>query len=342
MKILKKDLRQGLVKLQITNQEDLWYLSHIVEENDVIRGSTERKIKIGQEPNIKTVRKKVFLEIKTEKIEYEPEHNALRLLGTITSGPDDISLGSYHSFNLQERDEIEIQKDWASYQLDKLEEATKESKNILLVVFDREQAKLAELKKTGYTLLTEIKGDVQKKGFETDSNNFYKELSAVIEEYSKKYKKIIIASPAFWKEYLIKELTEETNKKVVQATISSVDNTSFKELLKRDELLRVLQDYRASEEEIIIEKIMKHIQEEKACYGFLDCQEKVSIGNVELLAVSEEYLKTFKEKGKYKEVDGLLKLCEQMNGEIKIITDKEAMKKLDSLGGIAGILRWKS
>lgn len=342
MKLLKKDLRLGIIKLQVTNEEDLWYLSHIVEQNDLVSGSTERKIKIGQEPNIKTVRKKVFLEIKAEKVEYEPENKSLRILGTITSGPEDVSLGSYHSFNLEIRDEIQITKKWMSFQIEKIEEATKDSSDFLIVVFDRELAKIGELKKTGYKEIVELKGDVSKKGMEGQANTFYKDLSKIILEYSERYQKIILASPSFWKEYLIKELKDEVIKKIIQTTVNSVDDTSIKELLKRDDLKKTLENHRASKEELLVENIMKHISDEMACYGFSDCKEKVSLGNVSEIVVSENYLKEMKEKEKYFEIDGLLKSAENINCKIHILTDKETMKKLDSLGGVAGILRWKA
>jgi protein pelota len=342
MKILKKDLRLGIIKIQVTNEEDLWYLSHILEQNDLVSGSTERKIKIGQEPNIKTVRKKVHLEIRAEKVEYEPENKSLRILGVITFGPEDVSLGSHHSFNLELRDEIQITKKWMSFQIEKLEEATKDSSDFLIVVFDRETAKIGELKKTGYKEIVEIKGDVSKKGIDNQSNTFYKDLSKIILEYSEKYQKIILASPAFWKEYLIKELKEEVTKKVIQTTVNSVDDTSIKELLKRDDLKKVLENHRASKEEFLMENIMKNISLDMACYGFLDCKEKISLGNVSEILVSENYLKEMKEENKYFEIDSLLKSAEDINCKIHILTDKEAMKKLDSLGGVAGVLRWKT
>ncbi len=344
MKTLFKDLKQGIIKIKITDPEDLWYLSDIVEEGDLIKGQTERKIKIGEEPNVKTVRKTVFLEINVEKTEYEPG-SLLKVLGKVTQGPEDVSTGSYHSFNIGEESIITVKKEsWPSYLLKKLEEGEKAKSKALLVVFDREQGKIAELTNTGYKIITSISGDVQKKQYEQEEKgSFYKELAKKIEEHAerKKYDYIVIASPAFWNEYLEKELTENVKKQIVKATVSSSEENAFKELLKREELKKAFKNYKSSEELKEIERILEGISKDKACYGFKDCKEKVELGAVDILLVSDSYLKKAKKEGRYKEIDFALKQCETMKGKVTIISGEEGCEKIDSLGGIAGLLRWK-
>ncbi|MCF7871975.1 mRNA surveillance protein pelota [Candidatus Woesearchaeota archaeon] len=343
MKILGKDLKKGNIGIRITDEEDLWSLSHIISEGDLIRGKTERKIKIGSDENFKVVRKTIFLKIKTEKVEYEPENNSLRVLGTIIEGPEEVSIGSHHSFNIEIRDTINIEKNWALYDLKKLEEATKPKSQILLVAFDREEVMFGITKRNGYDLLSEFKGDVQKKDEQDEKKgNFYKEISKQIEEYNSRYTpdKIIIASPAFWKEYLEKEINKEIKKKILKANISEVNKTSFNELLKRPELNKALENERTSRELQAIENIMTAINHEKACYGIKETKQKINEGAVKFLVISENMLKKMKDENKYEEIDNLLKLAQSMQSEISFIIGKEPMQKLDSLGGIAGTLRW--
>jgi stalled ribosome rescue protein Dom34 len=91
-----------------------------------------------------------------------------------------------------------------------------------------------------------------------------------------------------------------------------------------------------------IENLLKAIREEKAFYGFDDAKEKITLGSAESVIVSETFLKEMKQKNKYQEIDSLLRIAEDMNAKIIILTDKEMMKKIDSLGGIAGVTRWKT
>ena len=113
MKLLFKDIKKGEIRIKIENQEDLWYLSNSVDEGDLIKGKTLRKIKIGEKDqrSLKIIKKPVFIEIMAEKIEFAKDSSNLRLLGKITQGPEDVPLGTHHAFNLEENSIITIIKE---------------------------------------------------------------------------------------------------------------------------------------------------------------------------------------------------------------------------------------
>ncbi|MFA6073506.1 MAG: mRNA surveillance protein pelota [Candidatus Woesearchaeota archaeon] len=345
MQILKKDLKHGEITLKITEQEDLWHLSHILEKEDIVKGRTERKIKIGNDENARVIRKPVFLAIEVEKVEYEPENNSLKVLGPIKEGPDDVSLGSYHSFNLEEKESITIiKKRWAKYELDRLNDAQLPKMLSLLVLFDREDAIIATLSGKGYKKIAELKGDIQKKAdIDIKKTDFYKEIYTKIEEVEKRHiiNNIIIASPAFWKEYLLAKFSDDLKKKTIVATISDVSDSAINELMKRPELSKALENQRTAQELNEIEDLLKSISNDKAFYGLVDTHNKIMLGATEKVYVSETFLKKMKEKEKYREIDSLLMTAENMNAKIIILTTDEPCKKLDGLGGIAGTTRWK-
>jgi protein pelota len=345
MQIIKKDIKHGEIIIKITEQEDLWHLSHVIVKGDVIKGKTERKIKVGNDENAKVVRKQIYLVLENEKTEYEPENNSLRILGIIKEGPDDVPLGSHHSFNLEEGTVITIVKQkWAKYEIDRLYEAEKPKTVSLLVVFDRENAILAYLTGKGYRKIAELKGDVQKKADDKKNNyDFYEEICKKIEECEKRdtIHNIIIASPAFWKDYLLIKMSDELRKKTISATISDVSESAINELMKRPELTKTLTDNRTAQELREIDDLLKNIRDDKAFYGFEDSKNKIFLGTAEKVIVSENFLKKMKEKENYTEIDSLLMTAEDMNAKIIILTNSESCKKLDSLGGIAGITRWK-
>lgn len=344
MKILKRNLKKGYVKLLLDDEEDAWYLSHIIEEGDWVSGLTERKIKIGPEDSNKVIRKIVKLKIEAEKVDYTPSTNTLRVLGRIREGPDDINQASYHSFNLKVDSKVTISKpEWPSYKVRKLKEATKPQGLVLMLLLEREKAYFGMLKKRGYETLSKISGDVQKKTLENDySGNFYEDVKDKLVAYDKRYdpSKIIVASPAFWKEYLYKLLPDDIKSKTLQATISTVEETAFNELIKRPEVQTALRDDRTRYELEKVEAVMIAIKKDKACYGLKECEEKMKIGAVDQLLVSDDFMKEMKEKGMYRKADWLLRKVEDMQGEITMITKKDAKRKLKGLGGIAGVLRW--
>jgi|FLOH01.1.fsa_nt_gi protein pelota len=348
MKILKKDLKKGEISFLIENLDDLWVLNQLIEPGDEVKGKTERKIKIGDDGdrNIKVIRKTVFLKLKVEKIELS-ETGSLRILGTITDGPEDIAHGEHHSFNLEPGTNITIIKTrWLKYQLERIKEATNQQlQNIIAVIFDREEAYFAKMKGKGWVFVAKINGDVKKKEEKHNSkNDFYKEIIEKITQYNNNDKPdhIILASPGFWKEEILKRIPEELKSKIVSATISQASESAINELVKRSELREIVNKNQSAKETNLMDELMKNISKDSACYGLENTKEKINNGAVKDLFISLKYLQKSKQKEFYHKIEQLMVLCESMDGKIHIISSENAEKVLDSISGIAGILRWKS
>ena len=115
MKVLLSNLKNGEVKVTVESNDDLWYLSTVVEPGDSVSGRTMRKIKVGSSEK-EAIRKPVFLAITVEKVEFSESTDALRVLGSIIEGPEDAPKGSHHSFNVEINSRITIVKiKWFSY-----------------------------------------------------------------------------------------------------------------------------------------------------------------------------------------------------------------------------------
>jgi protein pelota len=344
MRIIHKDIKQGIVKIRIDSAQDLWYLSNIIEPGDYVSGMTERKIKIGgSEDKSKIARKIVFLKIFVEKVSYD---SSLRVSGKILEAPDDIPKGDFHTFDLSDGTVVTLEKEyWTKYSLKKLEEAAHaQPANILIVAFDREEAIFAVLKNQGYETLLSLKGDVSKKDQEEKKTNFYQEIYSQMLAYDQKYlfDNIVMASPAFWKEYLLKEVKDERlKKKCILATCSSIDDGTITEILKRPELKTLLDKDRATHELKLIEELLGEISKDNAVYGLREINEKICSGNVIVLLVSENLILRMRSDKKYDILEDAMNNAEALNAEVKIISSEEAMKKLDGITGIAAMLRWK-
>ena len=348
MKIIHQNLRKGEIKLKIENQDDLWYLSSFIDQKDTVKARTLRKIKIGEaDSNMKVVKKPVTLEIEVEKTELNPE--ALRISGIIKEGYEDIPKGSHHTISSEINDEVLIIKDkWLKFQLDRLKEACSEkSSNILIVVMDREEAIIALTKRSGFEILTSIKGEVQKKEEKASHREgFYDEIIKILGSYSERYNtdSIIIASPAFFKEDLFKQVKDSSlKKKIVLATCSSVDNSAINEVLKRPEVKQVVSQQREAEELKLVEELLAEISRfGKASYGFKETKQASESGAVQVLLVTDSLITKMREEGRFEDLDLMIKTVDSEKGDIHIINSKnDAGKKLDGLGGIAAILRYK-
>jgi protein pelota len=350
MKQLASDFKKGFVKLQIENADDLWYLSQIIDAGDLVSGKTLRKIQKGNaDEKTKAIRKPVFLKIRTEKIDFSESQTQLRILGLIEQAPEDIPLGEHHTFNIEANTEITIEKQkWYSFQKDKLKESLNSvSSKILLVAFDREEAIFAIMKKDSFSVISKIKGDVAKKDIETkNTSNFYLEIINILKEQDKKLSldKIILGSPAFWKDELMKNLTDSNlKKKIITATCSSVGKSGINELLKRPEVNKALSDDRLTKEISYVETLINEISNEgKAVYGLKETGQAINSGAVESLLLTDSLIQEFRSEEKFEKLDSLMKAADDLKAKIHIISsNNEAGKKLAGLGGIAALLRYK-
>jgi protein pelota len=343
MKIVEKD-KHGMMKIKIDDSEDALVLSSVIEIDDKISEMTERKIKLGGEGEKSKISiRRIFLKIKADKIDLEGSR--LRVSGPIVEAPDDIPKGDFHTFGIEQGEIITIEKEkWSSYSIKKIDDAVNSEKiNVLLVAFDREEAIFAKLKSSGYEILLDLTGDVSKKDQEEKKGNFYSEIYKQMKSYDERYgfTTIIIASPAFWKEYLMKEIDDIMKKKIVLATCSSIDGSTMGEILKRPELKTVLEKDRSVRELKLIEELLEAIRKDNGAYGVDQVSEKLDAGNVSILMISENAIRKYREEKRYKILEELMDAADALNAEIRLISSEEGTKRLDGLGGVAALLRWK-
>ncbi|MEK6904231.1 MAG: mRNA surveillance protein pelota [Nanoarchaeota archaeon] len=349
MKLLKKDLKHNFLHIQVTNPEDLWYLSQIIEKNDLLTGRTERKVKAGSGDITK---KTCTMTIQVEKIEFSSSANQLRVSGKVCSEHEDISKGSYHTIDIEIHSVIKIEKSsFSEYINIKLDEACKASRSeILILVMDRREAAFALLRDSGLTYLDEFQGEVEEKRFKAKfkEGSFYDNLVSRLKEYSARFSptSIIIASPAFFKDDLYGEIgkkASELKKKINLASCNSTGRNGVNEVLKRDEVKKVLENERIYQETAAVEEFLAEVSKGNlAVYGLKEVEEAANFGAVKTILISEELVKEKREKGTYHQIDNIMKQVSSTKGKIMIISpEHEAGKKLLGLTGIGALLRFK-
>jgi protein pelota len=351
MKLVHSNLKKGQVKIKTENMDDLWYLSTIIEPTDKVAGKTLRKIKAQstEEKSKDASKKAIFLKIEVEKVEFSKYTNVLRVSGVIKAAPEDIPLGEHHTFNVDENTAIEIIKDeWLKYQLDKLKEACAEQKSsILICVHDREEAYFALFKKYGYEVLSHIQGNVAKKREDNiKKENFYASVISKLKDYvdRHKIKQIILASPSFWKEDLMKELKDGDLKKIMLlATTSSATKNGIDEVIKRPEVKEALKQERTAKEMIKVEELFSEIAKNgNAVYGLKETDYAANLGAVKDLLITDSFLNKSRQDNFYKDLEKIMKIVDKTKGKVEIVSsDHDGGKKLDGLGGIGAVLRFK-
>jgi mRNA surveillance protein pelota len=348
MKILDRNMKQGLVKVVVEAADDLWYLSTIIDKGDVCTGDSEYKYKVGAgsggDSKTSIVKRKVWVALDVERAEFSTSDGQLRVSGKVVDGSEEVPRGSHHTLDLTEGSRITIRKErWLEYHLEKLEEALSARATALLVLFDREQAIFATLTPTGHEILLTLKGDVPRKGVdEGKAHAFYKEVADATEDLCRRKgaQHVIAASPSFWKEYLERELAPELRKRTLFTTISTVDETAINEVLRRPELQSALRAQRSTREAALLEGILTALAKDRLVYGKADVKAALEEGNASEVTVSENAIRKAKEEGTFDELDGLMRSASSIKAAVHLLSTKDAMAKIDGLGGIVGIKRW--
>lgn len=345
MKLLKKYLRgdEGEISLMVESLDDLWHLKYILEPQDTVFAFTKRRIE-GATDKLrpeKADKKTMRLGIQVEKVEFHKFSNRLRVHGTIVDG---IDTGAYHTINIEEGNEISIIKKWKSDQLERIKEAQIASMRpkVIIATIEEGEASLGLVRQFGVEESSSLRQSLGK-GEGNTRNEFFGELASQLKWAAEKVDAVILAGPGFTKEdflEFIRTREPELTKKTVLEDTTSIGVSGFQEVLRRGAVDRIMEESRIGREALLIEELMKEISiNGKVSYGMEDVRNAQSLGAINTLLITDELLRTEREG---KSIDGFLKEVEHSRGRIVVFsTEFEPGKKLESLGGIAALLRFR-
>ncbi|MCW3134191.1 MAG: mRNA surveillance protein pelota [Methanophagales archaeon] len=369
MKVLKKKIKArgekgkvGEVSLIPESLDDLWHLKHVIEAGDLVYSLTHRRMEEATDkirPD-KTEKKTVRLGIRAESVEFHKSSRRLRIKGVIERGLD-TELGSYHTFNIEPGMELSIVKTWKEHQLKRLREAEKAvaSPDVIVVTIEEGEAVVGIVRQYGVDELFSIRYG-SGKGMDTGKREgskkdfFYALLNQLKNSFlSTDAEAVIIAGPGFVKNDFFSFLKEKDAKlakitRMEQA--SSIGMSGFIEVLKRGAVERLKREERLTREVKLLDRLMEEISKEKdgkAVYGKEEVRNALRYGAIETLLVSDEKLMVsgIRERENEEErieIESILKDAERAKGNVVVFsTEFEPGKRLNGLGGIAAILRFK-
>ncbi len=346
MKVLFKDLKKGEIKLVPENLDDIWHLYNVIEEGDLIRAVSYRtgEQKDDKIRSKKTEKKRMKLGVRVEKIGFHEFSNRLRIHGTIEEGPQD--LGSYHTFNIdsEKMDKLTIIKyEWKSHQVERINEAVKQRLQpiFIFVSMDEDNATVAILRQSGLQEITSIDSQRSGKMYESKEteHEYYGNIISVLKTYKKKDSPLVVVGSGFAREHFIKygkTKEPEVFENCVNHGTGQSGLNGINEAIKTGIIKQIAKDNRVSIETHFIEKLFEEIKKDGlVAYGEDEVNDALSKGAVERLLISDVVTRS-------KNGEKLLQLARKTNSEFTIInTMHEAGKKLDGIGGIAALLRFK-
>ena len=351
MKIINQDTKEGIVEVVPQTLDDLWHLSHIVEVGDNASSKTTRRIQDNTGDKLRSdrgVKKTFYLGLDIENISFHLFTGKLRLTGVITRGPEDlIPLGSHHTLEVKLNTPLTIKKEkWPKWAIKRLNQAIDASKKLsaLIIVLEDDTATIGLMRQFGIEYYGPIKGNVSGKRI-LDKNRqknivqFYEKVIESIEKFDY-IENIIIAGPGFVKNDFydyIKDKHKDLAKIAIIESTGSGGRVGISEVLKKGTVEKLTSENRVALEMMAVDNLLSQIgkNSSKIAYGLKETTNAINLGAVSELLILDTKVAS-------ENMGDLMYMVENMKGEVLVISSEhEGGKQLESLGGMAAILRYE-
>ena len=354
MKIIKKNLRQGFVKVVPTSDDDLWHLYNVIYKVDEVYAYSSRAIKSDREYSRPKSGERVsaFMGVTVESVAWDKFLGKLRVHGLIIHAPDIIPTGAHHTLSIALNQPVTIvKKEWPKHLLDRLKRASRTEKPMIILAIDDEGFALAETRQYGVDIKVEERMKLPGK-HEADKrlvvtkDYFRRVVNSLNQLWSPMHSPIVIVGVGFIKSDFANFLANEA-KDIVKSVvdIKSVNNggvSGIYEALRSGVLLKAAKQMRIVVETEVLEEVMKRLGKGEATvtYGLEKVDNAAEMGAIETLIVADTMLREAGEEQRL-HLERLMRDVEQRRGSITVVsTEHEAGAKLLALSGIAALLRF--
>jgi len=346
VRLLHQDTSTGLLKLRIETASDLWRIARLIQSGERVGASTTRRDPEAPEdaPAAHRERRRVWLVVRVEQVEFHEFSRHVRVTGPIVEGPFDV--GRHHTLDLVEGEEVSIQKESLSA-VDRalLEEGlhARGEPRIVLAAVDWGESTIVRLQGRSITPVADVNRTIAGKRYagpapERDRNAYVEELLTLLLGESKEAVSLVVAGPGFLKEEIAKRLLErapELKPKLRVFAASQSGRAGIDELLRSGRAAEALQGSVAAEEADLIEQLVTALGGGKrAAVGLREVGEALDGGAVETLLVLEDLLR---DPG----VAPLLDRARSGRARVFIVRGGgSGGKRLEALGKIGALLRF--
>ena len=333
------------------NVDDLWHLSHVLEPGDLVSGDTTRRIQRSDDQMRDTggEREHLRMTIEVEDVEFARFANRLRVGGVIRSCSREDQLGLHHTINVEEREELTLEKHLKRDQVDRLEAAEEatDAPDVAVVTVEEGAATVHTVQQYGAEEYVSFTRPTGKGEYAQPRTQLFDELGSALSHLD--VEAIILAGPGFTKQDA-RDRIAENYPDVAERIVSTVDTSSagdrgVHEVLKRGAVDDVQEQTRIARESELIDRLTEGMATgAKVTYGVEQTAEAAAFGAVETLLLVDERLRAERQgEGEWDvDVNDVIESVEQKGGDVVVFSSEFAPgEQLRNLGGIAALLRYR-
>ena len=330
--------------------DDLWHLTYVIEPGDLAAADTTRRIQRDDDRTRDTggQREPMWVRLSVTDVEFAKFSNRLRVGGEIVDCSREDQLGFHHTLNVEEHDELEVEKAWQVDQLERLEEAVEAAgqPDVAVATVEEGAAHVHTVAQYGVDERASVTATTGKGEFARSREELFAELTTVLARLD--VDAIVLAGPGFTKrdalDYVESEAPDVADR-VRTVDTASVGDRGVHEVLKRGAVEEIQTETRIAREAELVDELMARIGEgAKVAYGVEEVAKAAEFGAVETLLVLDERLRAERAgEGDWNvDVNGLVENVEQQGGDVTVFSHEfDPGQQLANLGGVAALLRYR-
>ncbi|MGA2104108.1 mRNA surveillance protein pelota [Methanoregula sp.] len=327
----------GEIRLLPESIDDLWHLQHLIAPGDLVFATTFRSVESATDkirPE-KVEKRPVRLGIRAEKVEFSEHGVRLRITGLIEHGVD---AGAYHTINVETGYEISVIRHWRPVDLERIERAVKSSVYgiIYILTLEEGEAELFRLRQYGPESVITLTAGSGKGGETETRSGFFDAVLKIIADISGP---LVIAGPGFIKEDFVRYAKNKNSVPAGRAIIVEtrrIGRGAVQDVIGTGTLEKLIGDLQLSREVKLMDDVLLRISREGAvAYGKKQVEIAIEYGAVDEILLADSLLRD-------QSVVHLIENAEKMQAKIVVLsTAFEPGERLEALGGIAALLRYK-
>jgi protein pelota len=317
--------------------DDLWHLRHLIAAGDLVFATTLRSVaavtdKIRPE---KVEKRPVRLGVRVEHVEFSVHAVRLRISGIIEHGVD---VGAHHTFNVDTGYEISVVRAWRPVDFERIERAVKASVYgvIHILTIEEGEAELFRLRQYGPESVVTFTMGRGKGAEENTRQGFFEQVLLSLAEISGP---LIIAGPGFIKDDFVrfaKSRDSAIADRAVVVETRRIGRGAVQEVIGLGTLEKLIGDLQLAREVKVMDEVLLRISRNgSVAYGMREVADAIIFGATEQVLITDTMLHDMT-------VLNLIEKAEKMRSRIIVLSGSfEPGERLDALGGIAALLRYK-
>ena len=346
MRLLFHDPTTGLRRVRLETPSDLWRISRLVRVGDRVGASTTRRDPEAP-PDVagaERSRRRVFLTVRAEQVEFHGFSKHVRITGPIVEGPFDI--GRHHTLDLAEGDDVAFAREELSAgERAVLEEGLsgRADPALLVAAVDWGDSSLVRIRGRAIEPVADVRRSIAGKRYaggqaQKDRAAYVEELVGLLEREGAEAQAVLVVGPGFLKEELARQLEERAPalaRKLRLYPTSESGRSGVDELLRSGKASEALRGSVAAEEAAAVERLVRALAGgTRAAVGLEEVAEAIDGGAAETVLVAEDRLID-------PSVRPVLDRSRGARARLFVVrSDGESGRRLAALGGIGAILRF--